>query len=691
AEPTEAPTAEPTEAPTAEPTAEPVAEAAAAAETAQEAAAADETMTLEETAEEVAAHDDVILAHAYNGEVNVMLSEVKEEFDQMLQEYIEYYAQYGYQMDEYDVDFQNDVANETVQTKLTMRIAERHAADTGFVITEEIDAELKAQVDSTLEATRTYLSEMLVAYYGYEGEMLEAAVEEQLLLAGYNYDTLYESARLAAVLEHIYELGIEGVTVTDEEVKAAFDAKVADQTARFADVDTFINTYLAGAEEILYTPEGVRRMHCIYIELDENEATPAEASAGEAVDPAEMTGLAKANAVAAKAKAGEDFTALMEAYNEDASTPEQMAAGYPVAEGSVLYGEEFQTGAMSAANIGDVTDVIVTNYGYFILKYVEDFAAGAVDFEARKEAETEAALTNKQNDAYTAYVNNMIEQSGMVVNDLSPLFNVYEAQPDEPLMAYAATSAETILTDMPAGDAIATLAAGTSLEVLGYIGVDGEEYAFAAVPGTACKGYVKVGETVNMEPDAAMSADNTALVTAAPAVDKLPTFTIVMNGGALIYGELYPDVTPESVGNFIALANAGFYDGLIFHRVIPGFMIQGGDPNGDGTGGPGYAIKGEFSNNGVENALSHTRGVLSMARSSAMDSAGSQFFIMHADNDYLDGDYAGFGLVLGGIENVDLIASVPTDSSDKPRTAQIMRTVYVETYGQEYAFTKLED
>ncbi|MCI7735648.1 MAG: peptidylprolyl isomerase [Clostridiales bacterium] len=164
-----------------------------------------------------------------------------------------------------------------------------------------------------------------------------------------------------------------------------------------------------------------------------------------------------------------------------------------------------------------------------------------------------------------------------------------------------------------------------------------------------------------------------------------------MNDGSLIYGELYPDVAPETVGNFISLAGEGFYDGLTFHRVIPGFMIQGGDPNGDGTGGPGYAIRGEFSNNGVQNDLSHTRGVLSMARSSAMDSAGSQFFIMHADNDYLDGDYAAFGMVLGGIETVDLIASVPTDSNDKPRNEQAMRTIYVETYGKTYTFTRLED
>ena len=170
-----------------------------------------------------------------------------------------------------------------------------------------------------------------------------------------------------------------------------------------------------------------------------------------------------------------------------------------------------------------------------------------------------------------------------------------------------------------------------------------------------------------------------------------PIFTIEMENGMTMKGELYPEIAPNSVANFVELANKGFYDGVIFHRVIPGFMIQGGCPQGNGTGGPGYAIRGEFANNGIENGLSHTRGVLSMARSSAMDSAGSQFFIMHADNDYLDGDYAAFGMVLGGIETVDLIASVQTDSNDKPKTEQVMREVYVETYGKTYEFTKLDD
>mgnify|MGYP000792125920 CR=1 FL=1 len=170
-----------------------------------------------------------------------------------------------------------------------------------------------------------------------------------------------------------------------------------------------------------------------------------------------------------------------------------------------------------------------------------------------------------------------------------------------------------------------------------------------------------------------------------------PIVTITMDNGDVMKAELYPEIAPNTVNNFISLVKKGFYDGLIFHRVIKGFMIQGGCPDGTGMGGPGYDIKGEFSQNGFKNDLKHTEGVLSMARSMMPDSAGSQFFIMHADSDSLDGNYAAFGMVLGGLDTVDVIASVPTDSNDKPRTEQVMRTVYFETYGKTYTFTKLED
>ena len=163
-----------------------------------------------------------------------------------------------------------------------------------------------------------------------------------------------------------------------------------------------------------------------------------------------------------------------------------------------------------------------------------------------------------------------------------------------------------------------------------------------------------------------------------------PIATIEMEDGGVITLELYPEVAPISVNNFISLANKGFYDGLIFHRVISGFMIQGGDPQGSGMGGPGYSIKGEFSGNGVKNDLSHARGVLSMARAQNPNSAGSQFFIMHADGPFLDGQDAAFGKVVEGIEVVDRIAAVKTDRMDKPKDPQRMKKVSVETFGETY-------
>ena len=156
-----------------------------------------------------------------------------------------------------------------------------------------------------------------------------------------------------------------------------------------------------------------------------------------------------------------------------------------------------------------------------------------------------------------------------------------------------------------------------------------------------------------------------------------PIVTIEMESGAVMSGELYPEIAPNTVNNFIALANSGFYDGVVFHRVIPGFMIQGGCPLGNGTGGPGWNIKGEFTANGVNNPLKHTRGVISMARSMNPNSAGSQFFIMHQDAPHLDGQYAAFGKVVAGMDVVDKIAAVPTDWNDKPKTPVKMKTVEI--------------
>lgn len=163
-----------------------------------------------------------------------------------------------------------------------------------------------------------------------------------------------------------------------------------------------------------------------------------------------------------------------------------------------------------------------------------------------------------------------------------------------------------------------------------------------------------------------------------------PIVTIEMENGDVMKAELYPEIAPNTVNNFISLVNKGFYDGVIFHRVIRGFMIQGGDPQGTGVGGPGYSIKGEFSYNGFANGLKHTKGVLSMARTMEPNSAGSQFFIMHETSPHLDGQYAAFGKVVEGEDIIDKIAAVATDYMDKPLEEQKMKKVTVETFGQDY-------
>ena len=167
-------------------------------------------------------------------------------------------------------------------------------------------------------------------------------------------------------------------------------------------------------------------------------------------------------------------------------------------------------------------------------------------------------------------------------------------------------------------------------------------------------------------------------------MEKNPIVTIEMENGGIIRAELYPSGAPNTVNNFISLIKKGYYDGLIFHRVISGFMIQGGCPDGTGMGGPGYTIKGEFSRNGVENNLRHTPGVLSMARTSLPNTAGSQFFIMHGPAPYLDGQYAAFGKVIEGMNVVNAIAETETDHNDRPLADQRMKKVTVETFGVEY-------
>ena len=167
-------------------------------------------------------------------------------------------------------------------------------------------------------------------------------------------------------------------------------------------------------------------------------------------------------------------------------------------------------------------------------------------------------------------------------------------------------------------------------------------------------------------------------------MENRPVVTFTMENGKTFKAELYPEIAPNTVNNFISLVSKGFYNGLCFHRIIKGFMIQGGDPNGTGSGGPGYHIKGEFAMNGFKNDLKHTEGVLSMARTNVPDSAGSQFFVMHKKAPHLDGAYAAFGCVIEGMDVVDSVACCPTGFMDRPLEPQVMKSVTVETFGQTY-------
>ncbi|GEN56273.1 peptidyl-prolyl cis-trans isomerase [Halolactibacillus alkaliphilus] len=199
---------------------------------------------------------------------------------------------------------------------------------------------------------------------------------------------------------------------------------------------------------------------------------------------------------------------------------------------------------------------------------------------------------------------------------------------------------------------------------------------------TACSNNASSNDSVKDE--MTFEEEQTRFYDDFPEVDKAPLVTIELDSGEEIVLELYPDIAPITVANFISLVESGFYDSLGFHRVIENFMIQGGDPLGNGLGGPDYSIPGEFKSNGYDNTLNHERGVISMARSQSPDSAGSQFFIMHADSDHLDGDYAAFGRVIDGIEVIDQIAAVETKKDDVPVIKQVMTRVTVDTQGVDY-------
>jgi len=669
---------------------------------------------------ETAAQTDPVLASACDGEMTVTLSEVKTEYDEMLAYYAYMYSMYGMQVDEYDTEFQSEIAQMVVGNAIDVKVVKRWAEANGYEMTEERREKIEKAASEQLAEARDYYKEYLSGT-GLEGEQLEQMIEEQLATGGYTLETFVESQTVQDIIAYITEKSAEGVAVTDEDVRAQFNATIEETKKSYAEsADAFITDYLTGGP-LYVTPEGVRIVKVIYFEADPEEA-PAEAAetatAAEATEeapadetkadteeapaettetaadtkPAEKSADRAANALRQITEKTMTFDEAMKAFNEDSSSEEELNRGYPVAAGSEYYSEEFVKAAMALEKPGDVSGVVETDYGCFIFLYDRDLEPGEAKFEDFAETEKENLLATRKDEAYNALLEQIITDGKVEMKDLTVLYHVYTGAVMSELKAFALLSGDVNVLDKPEGEAVASVEKDAAVEILGRITVNEKDYAFVNVLGTDFTGYVPADQLTETDEETARGTDNSTKKAEAQKVESaLPIFTVVMKDGSIIYGELYPAIAPETVANFVDLAGHNFYDGLTFHRVIPGFMIQGGDPNGDGTGGPAYTIKGEFSQNGVENTLEHTRGVISMARSAEFDSAGSQFFIMHADTPALNGQYAAFGMTLGGFDTLDVIASVPTDANDKPRDDQVIRTVFVETHGETYEFTKIED
>ena len=669
---------------------------------------------------ETAAQTDPVLASACDGEMTVTLSEVKTEYDEMLAYYAYMYSMYGMQVDEYDTEFQSEIAQMVVGNAIDVKVVKRWAEANGYEMTEERREKIEKAANEQLAEARDYYKEYLSGT-GLEGEQLEQMIEEQLATGGYTLETFVESQTVQDIIAYITEKSAEGVAVTDEDVRAQFNATIEEKKKSYAEsADAFITDYLTGGP-LYVTPEGVRIVKVIYFEADPEEA-PAEAAetatAAEATEeapadetradteeapaettetaadtkPAEKSADRAANALRQITEKTMTFDEAMKAFNEDSSSEEELNRGYPVAAGSEYYSEEFVKAAMALEKPGDVSGVVETDYGCFIFLYDRDLEPGEAKFEDFAETEKENLLATRKDEAYNALLEQIITDGKVEMKDLTVLYHVYTGAVMSELKAFALLSGDVNVLDKPEGEAVASVEKDAAVEILGRITVNEKDYAFVNVLETDFTGYVPADQLTETDEETARGTDNSTKKAEAQKVESaLPIFTVVMKDGSIIYGELYPAIAPETVANFVDLAGHNFYDGLTFHRVIPGFMIQGGDPNGDGTGGPAYTIKGEFSQNGVENTLEHTRGVISMARSAEFDSAGSQFFIMHADTPALNGQYAAFGMTLGGFDTLDVIASVPTDANDKPRDDQVIRTVFVETHGETYEFTKIED
>ena len=643
------------------------------------------------------AGDDVTLTY---GEAVADVEGMKLYYASMMSQY------YGQVIDTEEEDYQLFIAENVVTSMLQEKVYLAVFDDLGLSITPEREQEIRDQAAAEFDAMyEQYLQLYAEAMPTASEEEVAAQVDLLFEQSGYDRELLQRSAVVSEKLAMLYEEVTGDVSATEEDVQAAYDAQIAQAKETYdADRDAFLNDYLNGVQTV-YTPEGVRLVQHVLVmkpedeaaEATASEATASEATASEATagEAAPLEGRAKIEAALAALEAGEAFEDVAAAYSEDPALGDPIAdAGYPVFAGSQTYDQSFVDNAMALQAVGDTTGVIETTYGYHILRYAADLTPGEIGLDALRESLTATVNDQKKTDAYVAAEEQWLAERPIELTNVQLLVVPEVIEPAAvPEEIYATPAEAAALTDVPGGDALATLEAGAGLSVEGRVSVDGTLYAYVQAVGTDFAGYVEDALLAVTDRETALAADNAAAVTAAEldAADKLPVFTLVMNDGSVVYGELYPQTAPQTVGNFVSLANAGFYDGLRFHRVIDGFMIQGGDPNGDGTGGPGYAVTGEFTGNGVENAISHERGVLSMARAEGYDTAGSQFFICQADATYLDGQYAAFGRVLGGMETVDAIAAVKTDAADAPKTEQVMKLVRVQTYGVAYDFDKIID
>ena len=728
AEPTEEPTAEPTEAPTAEPTEAPAAEPAALSVTDEatpdeattgeaviggadgptDIVVTDEATPAEATPAEATPSDATASEAVYDpqpddivgtagDDVTLTYGEAVADVEGMKLYYASMMSQYyGQVIDTEEEDYQLFIAENVVTSMLQEKVYLAVFDDLGLSITPEREQEIRDQAAAEFDAMyEQYLQLYAEAMPTASEEEVAAQVDLLFEQSGYDRELLQRSAVVSEKLAMLYEEVTGDVSATEEDVQAAYDAQIAQAKETYdADRDAFLNDYLNGVQTV-YTPEGVRLVQHVLVMKPEDEAAEATASEATASEAAPLEGRAKIEAALAALEAGEAFEDVAAAYSEDPALGDPIAdAGYPVFAGSQTYDQSFVDNAMALQAVGDTTGVIETTYGYHILRYAADLTPGEIGLDALRESLTATVNDQKKTDAYVAAEEQWLAERPIELTNVQLLVVPEVIEPAAvPEEIYATPAEAAALTDVPGGDALATLEAGAGLSVEGRVSVDGTLYAYVQAVGTDFAGYVEDALLAVTDRETALAADNAAAVTAAEldAADKLPVFTLVMNDGSVIYGELYPQTAPQTVGNFVSLANAGFYDGLRFHRVIDGFMIQGGDPNGDGTGGPGYAVTGEFTGNGVENAISHERGVLSMARAEGYDTAGSQFFICQADATYLDGQYAAFGRVLGGMETVDAIAAVKTDAADAPKTEQVMKLVRVQTYGVAYDFDKIID